>query len=75
MNPLHATLEEFAADGYTHVECFCPAMPHDEVEADKLASPHLDGPYHQSTVGAAPLCGVRKSVALDQAVANGGCAR
>jgi hypothetical protein len=24
MNPLHATIEEFAADGYTHVECFCP---------------------------------------------------
>ena len=21
MNPLHATIEEFAADGYTHVEC------------------------------------------------------
>ena len=24
MEPLHATIEEFAADGYTHVECFCP---------------------------------------------------
>ncbi len=24
MDPLHATIEEFAADGYTHVECFCP---------------------------------------------------
>ena len=24
MNPLHATIEEFAAEGYTHVECFCP---------------------------------------------------
>ena len=24
MNPLHATIEEFAADGYTHIECFCP---------------------------------------------------
>jgi hypothetical protein len=22
--PLHAAIEEFAADGYTHVECFCP---------------------------------------------------
>ena len=21
---IHATIEEFAADGYTHVECFCP---------------------------------------------------
>ena len=24
MNSLHATIEEFAADGYTHVECLCP---------------------------------------------------
>ena len=24
MDTLHATIEEFAADGYTHVECYCP---------------------------------------------------
>jgi hypothetical protein len=24
MNPLHATIEEFAAEGYTHVSCHCP---------------------------------------------------
>ena len=25
MDPLHATtIGEFAADGYTHIECFCP---------------------------------------------------
>ena len=24
MDRLHATIEEFAVDGYTHVECFCP---------------------------------------------------
>ena len=24
MNPLHATIEEFAGDGFTHVECHCP---------------------------------------------------
>ena len=24
MDPLHATIEEFAADGYTHVEANCP---------------------------------------------------
>jgi hypothetical protein len=24
MNSLHATIEEFTADGYTHVQCFCP---------------------------------------------------
>jgi phage FluMu protein Com len=24
MNHFHATIEEFAAEGYTHIECFCP---------------------------------------------------
>ena len=24
MDPLHTTIEEFAAEGYTHVECYCP---------------------------------------------------
>jgi hypothetical protein len=24
VDPLYATIEEFAADGYTHVECHCP---------------------------------------------------
>jgi hypothetical protein len=24
MNSLHATIEEFAADGFTHTECHCP---------------------------------------------------
>jgi hypothetical protein len=23
-DPLNATIEEFAAQGYTHVECYCP---------------------------------------------------
>ena len=24
IDPLRATIEEFAADGFTHVECYCP---------------------------------------------------
>lgn len=24
MDPLHATSEEFAAEGYSHIECYCP---------------------------------------------------
>ena len=24
MDPLNATIEEFAANGYTHIECYCP---------------------------------------------------
>jgi hypothetical protein len=23
MDPLHDTIEEFAADGYTHIQCYC----------------------------------------------------
>ena len=29
--------EEFASDGYTHVECFLPAIPRDKTETDQLA--------------------------------------
>ena len=38
MDPLHATIEEFAADGYTRVEYFLPAMPRDEIEVDRLVT-------------------------------------
>jgi hypothetical protein len=24
INPLHATIEEFVAEGFTHIECHCP---------------------------------------------------
>jgi hypothetical protein len=24
MDPLYATIEQFAAKGFTHVECYCP---------------------------------------------------
>ena len=24
VDPLHATIEEFAGEGFTHVECYCP---------------------------------------------------
>jgi hypothetical protein len=24
MDPLNATIEEFAANGYSHVQCYCP---------------------------------------------------
>ena len=39
MDSLHATIEEFAAEGYTHIERLLPAMPHDEVEADQFGCP------------------------------------
>ena len=56
MDPLHATMEEFAADGYTHVECFGPRCRM-KTEADKLASSNLDGTYHRAAFSTATLCG------------------
>jgi hypothetical protein len=38
MNPLHATIEEFAADGFTHVECYCPVMALAAARRDKPAA-------------------------------------
>ena len=37
MDPLHATIKEFAAAGYTHVECFCPdaAISGSQAQADR----------------------------------------
>jgi hypothetical protein len=70
MNPLDATIEEFAADGYAR-RVLLPSMPCDPAEADQLAPSHLDGPDHRTTLSTATLRGVRWSVALSQAVANG----
>ena len=76
MDPLHATIEEFAADGYTHVECYLPAMPHDEAEADQLASSSLDGTGpSRAAISTAALCGMRRLGSLSQAGANRRCAR
>ena len=47
-------------------------MPHDEVEADQLASPHLDGTYHRAAFSTAALCEVRRASSIGKAVANGG---
>ena len=44
-------------------------MPHDEAEADQLASPHLDGPHHRAAISTAALCGVRRASSFGQAVA------
>ena len=34
MDPLHATIEEFAAEGYTHIAVPLPSMPRDTNEAN-----------------------------------------
>ena len=40
-DPLHATIEEFAAEGYMHIESSCP--PSDQAAADRVAATNLDG--------------------------------
>ena len=69
MDPLHATIEEFAADDYHARRVLLPSMPHDATEADQLAPSHLDGTYHRTAFSTAALCGVRRSASLGQAVA------
>ena len=71
MNPLHATIEEFAAEGYSHVECFCPRCRRDQAQAYRLVTQNIAGPHYRAALGEASLCGVRRSIALGQAVANG----
>ena len=64
MDPLHATIEEFAAEGYTHVECHCPRCRVIQIEANQLASAYFDGSDHRAAFSAATLCGVRWSASL-----------
>jgi hypothetical protein len=59
--PLDATIEEFAADGYTHCGVLLPSMPRDQAEADQLAPPHLDGTHHRTALSTAALRRVRWS--------------
>jgi len=74
MDPLHATIEAFAVEGFTHIECYCPSMPHDEVKANRLAAAHLFGPDHRAVISTAALRGMRWPATLGQTVAIGECA-
>src|SRR5262245_12616154 len=48
IDPLNATVDEFVAEGFTHIQCYLPSMSHDKAKADQLASPHLFGTHHRS---------------------------
>src|SRR5262245_6260659 len=68
MDPLHATIEEFAADGYTHIECHCPRCRANQAETDQLSPAHLDG-LTIAQLSARLRCFECGAVALSQAVA------
>jgi hypothetical protein len=48
MDPLHATLEEFAAEGYTHVSYHCPRCRMTRIRPMGLAPQNLDGAHARS---------------------------
>jgi len=73
VDPLHATIEEFAAEGYTHVECFCPRC-RVIYASDEPASENLDGTHARCAGSSASMRWVRWGAAIRQAVAVGGCA-
>jgi hypothetical protein len=71
MDPLLATIEEFAAEAYTHVECYCPRCRVIRLRPISWL-PHISmGLNIAQLSNAATLCGVRWSPSLSQAVANG----
>jgi hypothetical protein len=73
MDPLYATIEEFAAEGFHAYRVPLSTMSCDSVEVDQLASTHLPGPDHRAAFSTTPLCGVRWSTALGEAVAIRRC--
>ena len=71
MDPLHATIEEFAADGYTHVESFYPLCRVIRLRPmswlPRISMGLTAGPARAPTA----LCRVRRAAAIGQAVASG----
>ena len=70
MNPLHATIEEFAAEGYTHVEANCPRCRVIRLTANRPASENLDGAHARLARAPAAMRRLRWSAAVGQAVAT-----
>jgi hypothetical protein len=63
MDPLHATIGEFAADGFTHVQCFCPRRRMTRLMADYWL-PRLASRW------ASPSCSFQHGSAVRSAVVN-----
>jgi small multidrug resistance pump len=56
MNPLHATIEEFAADGYTHVDCYCPRRRMTRLRPISWLPRISLGLTNRTAIGATALC-------------------
>jgi hypothetical protein len=70
-DPLNATLEEFAAAGFTHVECFCPRCRMTRLRPFSWLPRISIGPHHRAAFSEASLRGVRRSISLSETVAAG----
>lgn len=73
MNSLHSTIEEFAADGYTHVQCYCQGCRAIRLRPNQLPSSNFNGAYHRPAFSKAALFRVRWASSFREAVASGGC--
>ena len=72
VGPLHATIEEFAADGYKHVECYCPRCRMTRLRPISWLPRISLGLTIAQLSAPAALCEVRRLSAKRQAVASGG---
>ena len=70
MDPLHATIEEFAAEGYAHIACHCPRCRVTRMRPIKWL-PRISMGLTIATVSAAAFCGMRWPSALGEALAIG----
>ena len=61
MDLLHATLEEFAADGFTHIEGHCPRCRVKRLRTISWLPRVSMGLYHRAAFSTAAVCGVRWS--------------
>ena len=75
MNPLHATIEEFTAEGYTHIECFCPRCRVIRLRPISWLPKIFDGADARPTCPTPALRRVLRPTAIGKTVAAGRRAR
>src|SRR5262245_40971674 len=64
---LHTTIEEFAADGFTHIECYCPRCR--EIRLRPISYlPRISRGLTIAQLSTAPVCGVRRTGSFSQTV-------
>src|SRR5262245_65887937 len=70
IDPLNATVDEFVAEGFTHIQCYCPRCRTTRLRPISCL-PRISLGLTIAAFSAATLRGVRWSTCLGQAVAVG----